>query len=244
MKKPIVLRIKLRNMRNEEWFNFYTEFKTFALKHSPENLDIEVLFAVFLSLYGKADEAMEVLRKSSFTTEIIQLDDERDNTFRGLSGSIETALHHYDPAKRAAAERLKPLFDHYGNLSAKPYNEETAGIYNLLQELRGQYAPQSAALELTGWIDELERRNQAFEAAILTRNTESAGKSTEVKLLDIRRQTDRCYLDIVERLEALMLIRGEAAFGGFVKELNANIERYNNVLSRRHAQKTDKTNNN
>ncbi|MDR2806196.1 MAG: DUF6261 family protein, partial [Dysgonamonadaceae bacterium] len=161
------------------------------------------------------------------------LDAARDSSFRGLSETAQSALHHYEPLKRAAAEKLKPLFDHYGNLAAKPYNEETSGIYNFLQELRGQYAPQTETLGLYGWINELDRTNQAFETAILARNAEEAGKAT-AKMLDVRRKTDRTYLDIVERIEALMLIHGEAYFAVFVKTLNANIERYQNVLSRRH----------
>jgi hypothetical protein len=229
-------RIRLDRLRNEEWFNFFIEFKTFVTQSTPQSLNIETLFNAFLALHAQADESMEVLRKSSYTDEIVHLDAVRDSSFRGLSEAVKSALHHYEPLKRAAAEKLKPLFDHYGNLSAKPYNEETAGIHNFLQELRGQYAPPTETLELQGWINELERNNQAFETAILARNAEEAGKAT-AKMLDIRRQTDRCYLDIVERIEALMLIQGETHFAVFVKTLNANIERYKNVLGRRHGRR-------
>ncbi|MDR1119904.1 MAG: DUF6261 family protein, partial [Dysgonamonadaceae bacterium] len=69
--------------------------------------------------------------------------------------------------------------------------------------------------------------------AILDRNDEAAGKADQVKMLDTRRQTDRCYLDIVERIEALALIQGDAAFVDFANALNANIERYKISLSRR-----------
>ncbi|MDR2805322.1 MAG: DUF6261 family protein [Dysgonamonadaceae bacterium] len=228
-----IKRIKLNYLRNEEWFNFFTEFKSFVQQATPGALNIEALFTAFVALYAQADESLEILRKSSYTAEIVHLDSLRDRTYRGLVEIVRSGLHHYSETHAAAAERIKPLFDHYGDLSGKSYNEETAGIYNLLQELRGQYAPQVATLALEGWINELERNNQAFESAILARNAESADKTTDVILLDIRRKTDRCYLDIVERIEALMLIHGEAYFAVFVKTLNTNIERYLNVLSRR-----------
>ncbi|MDR0573311.1 MAG: DUF6261 family protein [Tannerella sp.] len=234
-----IKRIKLNRLRNDEWFNFFTEFKSFVMQSTPAALDIEALFNTFVALYTQADESLEVLRKSSYTAEIVHLDSLRDRTYRGLVEAIRSGLHHYSEVQSAAAERLKPLFDHYGDLSAKSYNEETASIYNILQELRGQYAPQVVSLALQGWIDELERNNVAFEAAILARNTEGADKAADVKMLEIRRQTDRCYLDILERLEALMLIQGDDAFTGFVKELDTNIDRYRKILSRRHRSKTE-----
>jgi hypothetical protein len=228
-----IKRIKLDKLRNEEWFNFFTEFQKLVTQATPEALDIEALFSVFVTLYSQADALLEVLRKSSYTSDIVRLDSVRDSTYRGLSEAILSALHHYSDTHSAAAERLQPLLEHYGNLSVKSYNEETAGIYNFLQELRGTFAPQVATLALEGWVDELERNNRAFEAAILARNVEGAGKATDVTLLDIRRKTNRCYLDIVERIEAKILLQGEANYSAFVKTLNTNIERYAIALNRR-----------
>jgi hypothetical protein len=227
-------------MRNEEWFQFFTEFKTFVTEATPEALNIEALFATFLALYGQADESLEIMRKSSYTSEIVRLDGVRDSTYRGLTAAIHSNLHHYHTPMREAAERLETIFEHYGNLPVKPYNEETAGIYNFLQDLRAKTAEVSL-LNLSGWLDELEANNQAFETAILARNAEEAGNIADINVLEIRRQTDRCYLDIVERLEALMLIHDDAAFAGFVKKLNTNIERYRNALSRRGHHKEEKT---
>jgi hypothetical protein len=227
-------------MRNEEWFNFFTEFKTFVEQVSPKVLDIEALFATFLVLYAQADKSLEVLRKSSYTAEIVSLDGVRDGTYRGLTETVRAGLHHYSTPVREAAEKLEVIIEHYGNLSAKSYNEETAGIYNLLQDLRARTA-EATVFDLSGWLNELEANNQAFETAILARNAEEAGHVADVNMLEIRRQTDRCYLDIVERLEALMLIQGDAAFTGFVSLLNANIARYKSALSRRGHHRDEKT---
>ncbi|MDR1114864.1 MAG: DUF6261 family protein [Tannerella sp.] len=235
-----ITRIKLKSLRNEEWFNFFTEFKTFVEQSTPEALDIEALFATFLVLYLQADESLEILRKSSYTSEIIRLDGVRGGTFRGLTDIVKAGEHHYLAPVREAAEKLEVILDHYGNLSAKPYNEETSGIYNLLQDLRAK-SIEIDTLNLLGWIDELEANNQAFEAAILARNAERADSIVDLNMLEIRRQTDRCYLDIVERLEALILIQGAAAFSDFVNKLNTNITRYKNVLSRRGHHKEEKT---
>jgi hypothetical protein len=227
-----IRRINLYGLRNEEWFNFFTEFKGFVEAVSAQGLKIDNLFATFLILYAMADEAIEKIRMSSITAEMPTWDKKRNNTFRGLVMAIESGRHHFDENKRAAAEHLNPVLSQYGNLAAKPYNEETAGIYNFLQELRGNYANDIQTLELREWVDELERNNQEFEQAVLERNRENAGK-TDLQLMDVRRQTNRCYLDIVERLEALMLIEEDANYAVFVKTLNTNIERYKIALAQR-----------
>jgi hypothetical protein len=227
-----IKRIKLDKLRNEEWFNFFTEFKTFVEEHFPEVEDIEQLFIVFVGFYTMADDTLEQIRKSNFTALIIQQDDKRDNAFRGLNGTVRTALRHYNADKQAAAERLVILFDHYGNVADKPYNEETASIYNFLQDIREKYAPEIVTLELDGWLDELERTNKQFEETMLERNREYAGK-TELNMLDIRKKAGRAYLDIVERVEALSLVKGDEAYSPFIKTLNANIERYISSINRR-----------
>jgi hypothetical protein len=243
-----IKRINLHSLRAEEWFNFYTEFKKFVEATTPEKLNIEKLFVVFVALYLSADEAIEKIRKSGITKQMIALDKKRDNTFRGLIHAIESYLHHFDSAKQKAAESLNPLIKHYGNLAIKPYNEETAGIYNFLQEFRETYSDVIQILELTGWLDELERNNNEFEEAVLERNSEVASK-TELRLLEIRKETDHCYRNIVERLEAIMLIEEEDGTENtyhvsFVKTLNANIKRYVDILAQRKGRNADDDENN
>jgi hypothetical protein len=222
-------RINLHNLRNEEWFNFITEFKRFIEEMSPIRLKITRLFAVFLILYAKADEIIEKIRKSRMTPQIAELDKKRDTTFRGLVQTIESNKNHFDSAKRNASESLEVVLKHYGNLAIKPYNEETAAIYNFLQELRENYESAIETLELTEWLNELERNNQIFEEAILERNREEASK-TDLRLLDIRQETNRCYRDIIERIEALILVEEDEQekeiYTSFVKILNTNIKRY------------------
>jgi hypothetical protein len=225
-------RIKFSSLRNEEWFNFFSEFKTFVEQTSPEVLDIEALFIVFLSFLKEADEALEKIHKSNFTALITQADELRDNAFRGLNANVRSALYHFEKEKKTAAERLITLFDHYGNIADKPYNEETASIYNFLQDIREQYQDEIGILDLTGWLNELEKTNNEFEKTIISRNQEYANR-TELNMFDIRKKTGRAYLDIIERIEALMLIQGDEKFEPFFKTLNANIERYKTSINRR-----------
>jgi hypothetical protein len=229
-----IKRIRLKELRNEEWFNFFSEFKTFVEQTTPGVLDIDTLFAAFLTLYGKADDLLEIIRKSAYADLVVGKDAERDNAYRGISETAYAAKRHYDPVKRAAAERLTVLLDHYGNVAGRPYNEETATIYNFIQDVRSKYANDVMTLDLAGWIDELDRTNSEFEKAILDRNREYAAGDSELNMFEIRKKTDRAYLDVVERIEALSIVRGnDTALTEFIRTLNANIERYILSIQRR-----------
>ncbi|MDR3260869.1 MAG: DUF6261 family protein [Tannerella sp.] len=227
-----ILRIHSLLLRNEEWFQFYTEFKALVEKYSPDTLNITALFATFLVLYVDADVALEIIRKSPDTAKMIVADQKRDHTFRSLTDLVRAFLNHFDSAKREAAQQLTILFDHYGNLARKAPNEETAGIHNLLQELNGPYAAQVELLGIHEWTTQLSLDNEEYEALVRDRNAEVATRS-QLRMKEIRRQVQDVYALIVDHIQSSIVIYGEQAYAAFVNELNAFIKRYNDVLAQR-----------
>jgi hypothetical protein len=85
-------------------------------------------------------------------------------------------------------------------------------------------------------LDELEKQNNDFEKAILERNKEISVRP-EVRLLDVRREVDRCYRDIIQRIEASILLEEREEeinkYEVFVRTLNANIKRYLDTIAQR-----------
>ena len=75
-------RIRTEHLRNEEWFQFFTEFKSLVEYHHPGTLNIEALFVIFVTLYVNADNALEVIRKSATTEQLVEADRNRDIVFR------------------------------------------------------------------------------------------------------------------------------------------------------------------
>jgi hypothetical protein len=53
----------------------------------------------------------------------------------------------------------------------------------------------------------------------------------------VRRQTDGVYAEVVERVNAAIVLNGEKLYAPFVNELNAFIKHYNNILAQRLAEK-------
>ena len=231
-----ILRIRLDSLRNEEWFQFMTEVRDLIVLFTAQALSIVELFVLFLKLYADADAALEIIRKSPETEKMTEADHLRDQTFFGLHTSVRAAVHHFDPVQSEAARQLTIVFDRFGNLAHKAPNEETAGIYNLVQELRGTYAEFIATLQLTAWVEELAARNDAYEALVKARNEEVAARP-KLQVKQARRELDGVYRQIVERIEALCLVQGPDSFTPFIDRLNAFVARYNNVLAQRRGQR-------
>ena len=227
-------RLRVKELRNEEWFQFYTAFKKLVEKHTAQRLSISEEFIVFLSLYADADEALEVIRKSMNTEPINDADITRDCTFRGFSDAVQSALNHFDPGKREAARKVQIVFDHYGNIAQLSNNQQTASTGNFLQEMRGARAADITLLGLTDWVDKLDEDNQALDALMEGRYDENAAK-TSLRMKEVREKTDSCYRDIINRLDALMLIllNAEDVYGAFLDELNERISFYGNILAQR-----------
>jgi hypothetical protein len=230
-----ILRIYLTVLRNEEWFQFITEVRDLIVKFTAEALSIVELFVLFLKLYADADTALEIIRKSPETEKMTEADHMRDQTFHGLNATVRAAIHHFDPEYSEAARQLTILLDRYGNLAAKAPNEETAGIYNFVQELHGPYAGFVATLGLDAWVEELAARNEAYEVLVKARNEEVAARP-KLHVKQVRREFDDVYRQILERIEALSLVQGAESYAAFIDQLNAFITRYNNVVAQRRGQ--------
>ncbi|NOR74983.1 MAG: hypothetical protein GQ525_07470 [Draconibacterium sp.] len=201
-----------------------------VIRFTPATLDIEAAYAVYLPLYGNEAEALDVIRKSAITDEIADADHLRDLTYRGLCDTVKGATKHFLPAKQEAAERVQVAIDHFGNINTKPYNEQTASINTLVNDLETEYADDINTLNMQDWITELKAKNEAFEALMDERYSDDAGK-TQLKMKDVRKEIDEAYTTITDRIDALGIVNGTETYAPFVKELNKRVEKFNNTLA-------------
>jgi hypothetical protein len=227
-----ILKLDLRTLRNDEHFQFHTEFRDLINQTTSAALNITAQFTAYQSLFAQEDEALKKIMKSALTEDIEEADRRRDRIFRGIIDANKSALKHFNAGTQAAAKRLKVLFDTYGNVAAKPINEETSAIHNLLQELNGNYAADAATTGITDWATELETANNALDSLVKNRYDESAQRTTLV-MKETRTQTDAACRIITDRIDALMLIEGTPVYSGFITQINVIIEKYRNILAQR-----------
>jgi hypothetical protein len=198
-------KIRFSALRNEELFGFYTEFKGLVEHFGASVLGLVKLFAEFVSLYVKADNLLLVLRASTYTHELEAADKKRDDVFRGLSDMVRGALRHPDEAKQKAAERLSLLLKGYRKaVLEESYIAESSALYNLLQDLGGDYKADVALLGFTDWVKAIKEAEQAFLDIREKRATESYNKpKSDLRL--IQNKMNGLYTAMINMLDAQLL---------------------------------------
>jgi hypothetical protein len=248
--------LDLRSIRNDEHFEFFTEFITLVNETGKAALQIAKPFDAFTALFAEEDEALKKISKSNLTHLIHEADEARDTVFRGLAEANLAVLNHFRIDMREAAVRLQIVFDTYGNVAKKSVDEETSAVQNLLEELTKHHATDMAKVGLTDWAEELQRLNGEVRKLTMGRDDESATRSPLV-LREARSKVDEAYRKIVTRIDAFAVVEemnsedgddddygsippGElklkaakvtSPYAGFITRLNAAIERYNNRIA-------------
>ena len=217
--------MKVEKLRNDEHFQFNTEHIALINALHPQALGIGQMFDEYKALFDEEDIALKKVNKSDYTRQIKEADKIRDEIYGGIVLVNEGNAKHFNPDIKAAAMRLKILFDTYGNLSKKPLNEQTSAVTNILQDLRGKYQSDVNTVSFNGWADELERTNNAFAALVKERADETVGKVTIV-LKQARAKVDAVYRKIIERIGAAIIMEGSQNYEAYIKGLNEIVKRY------------------
>jgi len=237
----------ITNLRNEEHYQFQLEFNGLVVKHTATTLGIEALYATYGTLLGNEYTALNVPGKSVLTDDLYDANALRNTTFRGISDTVKAARNHFDEAKQAAAKRLLVVFNTYGNVAGKPYDEETGAVTKLTNELINTYPEDIEKLGIDTWVEKLQQQNNAFATLKKSRYSEEASK-THLVMKETRTNVDATYKAMVTRINALIIVNGDTAYSSFVNELNARIDTYALILAQRQGRnakttKTDSTTN-
>jgi len=221
--------IKLNRLRNEIHFQFCTDFKNLVVKFNPMLLKIESQFNLFCMFYEQESQCLKLVLQNEIAERLNSADQRRDAAYRGLVDSVRMSLDHFNPFVVDSAKRLNLLFKWYNNLFGKSFDEETAAIENLSNELRGKFAVEVSTVGITAWVDELESHNRSFVLLMKECSKNNAGK-VGLRIKNLRVEIDRFYFTMVERINALMLVENNSFYEQFICELNSHIGRYENKL--------------
>ncbi|MDR2968775.1 MAG: DUF6261 family protein [Tannerellaceae bacterium] len=250
-----ILALKHHDLKNNEHFEFFTDFIELANSVGVEKLKIEKPFGALTLLFKEEDEALKKILKSDLTRQIHDTDEVRDEVFRGMLEANRSALKHFKPAIREAATRLGIVFDTYGNVAGMALSEETSAVQNLLDELTLRHTADMSTVGLTEWAKELRERNLEVRKLMAERDDETSERSTVV-LREMRLRVDEIYRKIIDRLEVfatideeesedddfseippgelkIKAVKATSPYAPFIVRLNALIERFNIAIAKR-----------
>jgi hypothetical protein len=201
--------------------------------HNPITLDVEKQYPVFFTCFTDEDHSFKIIPKSPLTKQLEDADMYRDSIYSSFKSQVRISLKHYDVSIKESAHRLFVYIDGYGSVTRHGRDQETAELYNIIEDLNDKYRSDIDNLHLTDWVREIESANQTYEALNENRSQESTEASALTRLRQARKHTDESYRVIVERINAGIIFNGLAKYEAFVYAINERINHYNTLIAQR-----------
>jgi hypothetical protein len=239
--------LEIGRLRNEELYQFQTDLQNLLKNSDPVKTGVGgVLYGEFNRLRVEADAALQPARRSALTPILAEEDAQRDQLYGALRDLATLyAGRHYEANKRPVAAQLLVTLDKYKrDIATGTYNEETAAITNLVEDLQAPAvsAPQVDTLGLNGWVNALANANNRFTTDLAARYAETAARPATGAMRDLRPLIEQNLRAIFEKVNALSLTATEAAaataIDTFIAALNARIDYYARAAARHGKRKT------
>ena len=227
-----ILDCPLSRLQNEEHYKFHTDVNGLITFYTAATLLIETEYDAYFKSYTDEGEALNFVRKSTYS-DLLHADDlKRNETIDGMGDAINSGLKHYSQAVRDAANRLKILWNTNGDIKGKSQQNKSGAITKLISDLKGMYSSDIATLGMNGWVSELEKNNSGHDTTEKNRFDEQDAK-TNLRMKEVRVDIDAHYRSITEKINALIIVNGETPYIDFVNKLNLRVEAYINALAMR-----------
>jgi len=230
--------ISLTAFQNEEHYKFYTDVNELINLLPVPSLPITDEVSNLRRLYTDEGEALNYVRKSSYSKKLGAADIKCNDTLDGMEHAIGSGLKHFNPSIKESAARLKLLWDTNGDIKHKSQKNKSGAIIKLIADLRGTYASDISVLGMDGWVAELSANLAEHDAIENSRYDEKDGK-THLRMKEVRKEIDSAYHTFTEKINALIIVNGEGPYTDFVNKLNLRIDSYSINLALRNGKATD-----
>ena len=224
MKK--ITTINLTRLRTEEDFGFLklvlAETENLPAEETPSILTTAV--NSFETAFNAFDAALKASATNPATASATDADVERDQSWRGINAYVKAMCSHPTDDVASAATEAKSLFDKYGDPTSLAQTEESGVLHNLLQDLEAFDSTKRTSLALDVWIADLKTKEEAFLAVAARRTEADAARQVGI-VKETRTAAEAAYRSLVDTVNALAMINGDAEYATFIEHVNAVIER-------------------
>lgn len=178
------------------------------------------------------DDALKDSSKLSSAAAATDADHLRDASWRGANAYAKAMTVHPTEAARSAAAEVKILFDKYGDPTSLSQTEESGVLHNLIQDLKALDSSKLTAAAFAPWLTDLETCETNFLAASQLRTEEAASRTVGI-VKQSRLVADEAYRSLVDMVNALCLVNGEAPYATFIDHVNVLVDHQKAVLKSR-----------
>ena len=218
--------LNIARLRTEECFGYLKQVKAETANLPSEEPPAAQTAATttFDSGFKAFDDALKASSTNPATATATATDDARDASWRGANNYLTAMCAHPTAEVAANAAEAKSLFDKYGDPTKLAQTEESGVLHNLLQDLEAFDSGKRTSLNLDVWINDLQAKEEAFLAAAAQRTEADATRQVGI-VKETRTAAETAYRSLVDTVNALAMINGDAAYATFIDHVNAMIER-------------------
>lgn len=229
--------ISLSSLRTEEDFGFLKLIVTETANLPKEDgsgssLALTAAKSAFSSAVDAFDAALKDSTKSQCASIAAEADSARDASWRGLNNYLKAITVHPDEEKRSLAVEMKGLCDKYGDPTSLPQTEESGILHNLLQDFDAYLEDVLRSVGADAWVNDLRTKENAFLSAVANRTEEESMRTVGI-VKQTRQSADEAYRSLVDLVNALAVVNGDAPYATFINHVNVLIDQQKSVLKAR-----------
>ena len=238
MAQKKITSISLGRMNSGAHFEYVSMVLASVQSQAAVKQKVSDLVAALASAIEAEDEALKVSTKSFITDDLAQADQDRDTFYAGYKKAVEGFLHMPVADMAQAAKVLKQHIKDYRINTRAQIDQNTGLLANFIADLEGKYAAQVATLGLSVFVTHMKEANERVRTLIRQRVNERMG-ITVGALKTARVNTDAAYHNLVQMVNALALVNGDADYAAFIDYVNAEITRYKREVLNQKASAAD-----
>lgn len=183
------------------------------------------LIARYEAAFLVEEEKFRLSQKSKFTDTLNELDEKRDNAYRGFKQIVGGYAKVPDAAMQTASKALNQLITDYKIDVDIQRDQESGLLSNFISDLEGKCAAHVQTLGIGQVAQVLKDANDQY-IEIRDSRTEERSMKEKKALENARAATDEAYNTFIAMVNALALVEGEADYAGFINFMNTLINEY------------------
>ena len=226
-----IKKINYHALQNEEHAGFNSYVDDYIAENGATELNVVTQAADHKLKLDIEKTVLDLVRKNSYKMRFDAAEVARDKPILGFFKIVKGMLNHFNPVVEQAAANIHLINQNFKDICNLSDEKQTIALERYLTTLKGAEAD-ITTLGLNDWVTEIEAKQNAFLEVVKNRNTED-DQRPDTNMKATRIETDKSYFSIVDRINALITIEGDARYAAFVTSLNNRIDQYNTAIAQR-----------
>lgn len=221
-----ITQIYLPRLTNGAHFSFIESILNRAKKEAALTSKAAATVSGLEAAFAIENECLQLSRKSFKSDDIAQADRERDTLYAAYKKTVQSYLAVSNEERSAAARILNQHIKDYNIDIRMQMFRETGLLTNFIEDLEGRLAPQVEALGQTTLVADMKEANNRVKLSTHERVESQPAANLKARMLNARQASDTAYAELVDKVNALANVFGDADYLAFITYVNNEINEY------------------